>query len=493
MAREILAQVPRTPATMTRTRADGSTWKIDLVTLTQQAAARTGECGTFPRGKITLAWKDGTKLDLGAHQCNHRLCPRCARRRGFRMAGDMAGALKMIEGWGWNSDRTRFATLTIENTDSAEDGITRVMDAWHRTLATKTWGRLIAGGFRAVEIKPGKNEKWNVHLHAILYLWTPAVPYRLIRDAWDKAAGGRYNQRFDTLRNKAKAAPGETKAAAAARYLVKYLVKHEEIRGTRRMPGGLPHMLGAMEGRRLFGAWGLGAAALRIERKERPNWTAQWDRNLTGYSHQGQAPGNATLETPWGTRERIEIPRPPLPAAFSREEIPDQAEPKGTTWTVRRIHVSNPLQTHPWQRLPQNSGRTAAEMKQALDAWIENPRSRGPRPFRWRRWYAAALKEWTPEAAVILGEQIRTPHLGATLWSRIQAPEERYPHPTHPEHIAHQLVAAHAQALRQARRGLREACTTDERRAYLAKMPESIRHHLEEICREEAECHWLYP
>jgi len=336
-----------------------------------------------------------------------------------------------------------------------------------------------------VEIKPGKNELWNVHLHAILYLWTPAVPYALIREAWDRAAGGRFNQRFDSLRNKARGSENESKASAAARYLVKYLVKHEELAGTRRMPGGLPHLLGALEGRRLFGAWGLGAAALRIERTERPRWTGQYDRHLTGYTHEGKPPESATLETPWGTREQISIPLPSLPAAFSRDEVPDQAEAKGTRWTVRRIQVANPLHTHPWHKLPSSNARTAAGMKSAIELWLNNPGSRGPRPFMWRPWYAAAAKTWTDDAAIMLGEQRTTPHLGATLWSRVQAPPASYPPIDHPEHIAHQLISAHAAALRTARRGLHNACTPGERTAYLARMPETIRIHLEEICREQ--------
>lgn len=470
---------------MDRTRKNGTAYQLDLVHLSTSAAARLGDCGSFPRGKITLAWKSGAKLDLGAHQCNHRLCPRCARRRSHGLATDMAGALTMIERWGWTNDRTRFATLTIENTESADEGITRIMDAWHRTLATKTWRRLIAGGFRAVEVKPGKNGLWNVHLHAILYLWTPAVPYALIREAWNRAAGGTYNQRFDSLRNKARGSAKESKASAAARYLVKYLVKHEELAGTRRMPGGLPHLLGALEGRRLFGAWGLGAAALRIERTERPRWTSQYDRHLTGYTSEGQHPESATLETAWGTRERIEIPAPSLPAAFSRDEVPDNAEPKGTRWTVRRIAAANPLEVHPWQKLPAAAARTAAGMRSALEQWLNNPRSRGPRPFRWRPWYADAPKTWTDEAATLLGQHTTTPHLGALLWTRVQAPPQSYPAIDHPEHIAHQMISAHAAALRTARRGLHNACTPAERIAYLARMPAIVRYHLEEICREE--------
>ena len=397
----------------------------------------------------------------------------------------------MIEGWGWKNDRTRFATLTIENTESADEGISRIMEAWHKTLATKTWGRLIAGGFRAVEVKPGKNGRWNVHLHAILYMWIPGIPYALLRGVWDRAAGGTYNQRFDELRNKAKPREGESKGSAAARYLVKYLVKHEELKGTRRMPGGLSHLLGAIEGRRLFGAWGLGAAAMRIERNERPRWTGGWDKHLMGYRKDGELPLSAQVQTPWGIREWISIPMPPLPAAFRAEDVPEQVEAKGSRWTIRKVNAGNPMSIHPWQRIPSASMRSMKGMRTMLEQWLDNPKSRGPKPFRWRAWYQDAGKEWTDDAGVIMGQRVRG-NLGAALWDRVQKPDDRFPGVDHPEHVAHQLVAAYAQAVRTARRFMSDACTDQERVAYLSRLPDSIREHLEEICRESERVRWTY-
>jgi hypothetical protein len=242
----------------------------------------------------------------------------------------------------------------------------------------------------------------------------------------------------------------------------------------------------------LFAAWGLGAAALRIERHERPNWTAQYDRHLTGYNHEGEPPEAAIMETPWGTRERITIPLPPLPAAFNREQIPEQIQPRFGRWTIKRVNTMNPLEAHPWETLPNAATRTAEGMRSMLEEWISNPRSRGPKPFKWRNWYAAAERTWTEQAGAILGRRY-IGQLGAALWENIEKPPDRFPDITHPEHIAHQLVRDHAQALRTARQSLSTACTPDERRAYLARMPESIRHHLEEICREQDEMlSWLH-
>ena len=453
---------------------------LDPIRTGQRAAERLGDCGSFPRGKVTLTWKDGSTLALGSHQCRHRICPRCAKRRGYQLADEMSRVLSLTEAWGWSADRIRFATLTVPNVQNVADGLDQLAEAWHRTLATKTWGRLIAGGFRAFEVKPGRDGKWNAHLHAILFLWTPGVPYELLREAWNKAAGGNYNQQFDELRNKSKPRPGESKAAAAARYLVKYLVKSDEIKTARQAPGGLPHMLAALEGRRMFSAFGLGAAARRLERHERPNWTRIYNRHLEGYHHAGERPESAMLELLTGHRESIEIPLPPLPAAF--REAPDTLEPSPTgAWTVRKVHVRNPLELHPWRKLPSAIRKNAAQHKSALDQWINNPHSRGPRPFRWRGWMDNAPAEWTAAAAALMGTRIEAPNIGSALWENMENPPDRFPRdPRHPESLQNLMSYAVANARRTARELLSNARTPEERAKVLRNLPGDLARHMTE-------------
>lgn len=453
---------------------------MDPESAARRAWERLGDCGSFPRGKVTLSWANGSSMALGSHQCRHRICPRCSRRRGYQLSDEMQRTLKLVDAWGWKADRIRFATLTVPNVENVADGLDQLAEAWHRTLATKTWGRLIAGGFRAFEVKPGRDGKWNAHLHAILFLWTPGVPYELLRQAWNKAAGGNYNQQFDQLRNKAKPREGETKAAAAARYLVKYLVKAEEIKDMRKAPGGIPHMLAALEGRRLFSAFGLGAAARRLERHERPNWTRSYNRHLEGYHHNGERPERATLELLTGHRERIEVPLPPLPQQF--KEAPDSLEPNPAgAWTIRRKAVRNPMEVHPWRRLPSAIRHSAKEHKSALDAWIDNPRSRGPRPFRWRTWMNDAPGEWTAAATALMGERIEAPNIGAALWSNMRNPDDRFPRdPRHPESLQALMGYAVANARRTARELLSNAKTLEDRARVLRNLPADLSAYLTE-------------
>lgn len=477
LALEIISQTRGTQSqSMTKRRVNGEPYTLDTLELARRTAQRMAECGTFPRGKVTLTYPSGKTKALGAHQCNTRICPRCSYRRGKRLGDDMLGALNLIEEWGWRPQRTRFATLTIPNAENADAAIDKIMAAWHRTLATKTWNRLIAGGFRAVEVKPGKDGRWNVHLHAIVFLWTEGVPYKLIRKSWDQAAGGKYNQRYDELRTKARAHPGESKAQAAARYLVKYLVKTEEAKQARKMPGKMPHMLGAIYGRRLFGAWGLGAAALRIERRERPSWERAYNKHLEGYVEDGERPESATLETPW-MNCRIEIPRPALPPAFRLDEVPEQLEPSKTKRTMQRVGVQTPLGIYRWRDLP--SASKLKGKRTELAAWLENSTQRAPARFRWGTWYKSAPRTWTDQAEALLGERTRT-SMGAAIWSRREKPSEGYPDITRPEHIVHQLIKAQREAIHTARAHLCNACTDLERRSYLDRMPEQIRQHLEE-------------
>lgn len=387
-----------------------------------RAVERLNPCGTFPRGKVTLKWAEGTKLELGSHQCRHRACPRCAKRRGHRLADEMAKSLKIIENWGWGSDRVRFATLTIPNCRNVAEGIEQLSQAWHRTLAQKTWGRLVAGGYRAFEVKAGarpNENSWNVHLHAIIFLWIPGVPYKLLRNCWDKANNSEgLNQRFDELRHKAKSRAGESKASAAARYLVKYLAKWEEMRECKAAPGGLPHLLAALQGRRLFGAFGVGAVARKLERTERPAWTSQIDRHLSGYQHEGKRPYEAILESPWAKAQRIEIPSPPMPHGIN--ELSDLLEAKGEAWTVRKVDTARgPLAVHDWKRLPLASVRSRADHESQLEKWLHDPRARGPRPFQWRKWWDGLPKEWTEAARAILGER-QHGSLGGLIWQKIE-------------------------------------------------------------------------
>jgi Replication protein/Transposase zinc-binding domain len=471
-----------------------------------QAVTRLQDCGTFPRGRVTLFYKDGTKKHLGAHQCRHRACPVCGKRRGSKLYSEIAPAVARIQAWGFDWARVRFLTLTLPNTDSVHVGMEALASAWHRFLANPRTRRLIAGGFRCFEVKPGQDGRWNIHLHAIVWTWAVGAPYAVLRQIWDKAArapqGQTFNQRFDELRKKAKPMPGETKASAAARYLVKYLAKLEDLEGAAKAPGGLPHMLAALEGRRMFADFGVGKAARRIHRHESPAWLANLQRHLDGHRNAaGEQPVSAHLDGP-GWKGFVRVPVPPTPAALSEHEIPEQLEKVPAR--IRDVRAGRPLDQYEWKKIPSQGNalkkwlawreirqeareRIRAEsssvraFRRSWRAWREGNAlfETQPDPFRWGSFVTLAPKTWTREAETILGERI-TGTLGAALWSRVLTLDEDAHIPdTDPRHWSGQMVHAVETARRTVARRLYDACP-EERMRLISELPMHIARHFQE-------------
>lgn len=473
-------------------RRDPSAPRLDPHRAATWTAARLERCGSFERGRLVLEWPTGESLNLGAHQCNNRLCPRCGRRRGHKLTEEMEGALNYLEAWGFKGDRIRLATLTVPNTRSVAEGITHLAEAWHRTLAAKSWGSLVAGAFRCFEVKPGKDGRWNVHLHALLFLWRTGAPYAVLRRAWDQAAGGRFNQRFDLIREKAKAKQGQSKANAAARYLVKYLTKVEDSTEARKAPGGLPHLLAALEGRRMFGATGCAAEARRIFQRERPAWTAQLGRSARGFRHAGLAPDRAYLVSRWGEAWEVPIPKPAAPAALrdaSPAEPSEDADPTPARERVTRYDLTNPLDSYDWRKLP-----THRWNPETWEAWAEGRRysmlrtkteHTNPKPFRWRRWRKAAPVEWTQYAHNTLGERHRG-SLGALLWQKVAPPDEGpATDPRSPNHLHQVILSAFQDAKRTLARQVHTAHTWPERHQVIFGREFPLPHHLTRIFVED--------
>jgi len=486
----------------------GEKRELDPRTVGIKAALRLAECGTYPRGKITLYYRGGERQELGAHQCGHRACPRCGKRRGRRLGASMALALERIKEWGWKSDRIRFATLTIPNQDNAAEGIRLISEAWHRMLANRRFSSLIAGGFRCYEVKAGKDGRWNIHLHAILYLWAQGIPYATIREVWDRAAkndsGTSYNQRFDELRKKAKPRPGESKDAAAARYLTKYLAKWEDIEQTRNAPGGLPHMLAALEGRRMFSAWGIGAASRKIARLEKPEWMERLEVSMVGYQQGGESPIAAELDSPWLGRHSIPVPIPSIHPALERDQVSELTEPTGEK--ILTVDSGNPLHRNArnvslmpttrttlrdWlgykdiarrtrERLTLEA-RSQAEFRRAWRAWRSaNPAPPMPQQFRWTPFVTGAKREWTPRAETLMGQQVRGT-LGAMLWTKVRPTEPGLHIPiTDRRSWLGQMQDGYRIAIATAREHLKNKFTLEQRSEYLQTLPAHIAAHWRE-------------
>jgi hypothetical protein len=327
----------------------------------------------------------------------------------------MARSLEHLQNaWTFGPNHLRFATFTIPNVRNIAEGIEWIAEAWHRALATKTWGRLVAGGFRTWEVKPGKDGKWNVHLHAILVLWSGRVPYETLRGIWDQAARLKCNIRFDELRG-IKARNGRSKAASVAAYITKYLVKVEDLAACGNAPGGLPHLTAALENRRLFGAFGCAAIARRWIRTQRPRWMEQTTRAMLGYRDpDGFPPIAAFIESSDGQQVEAPIPRPQPPACLNLEALDTHP---GFTPEDTAQEWNNPgpktAGLFPWRKVPKTQAEADARAATARTlrglALAEPDAARAallralarsiapPQAFRWGRWWNATSPSTTQD------------------------------------------------------------------------------------------------
>lgn len=286
-----------------------------------------GPYGPGPGQVLKLAFQGGETRYMGTLRCRHKLCGPCQRIRGGKLAAEMGEALEFLhQAWRFGPGRIRFATFTVPNVENIAEGFDWLAESWHKILAGKTWGKMVAGGFRCFEVKPGKDGKWNVHLHAIMALWNPEVSYAKMHELWDKATGVRKaNLRFDQLR-RVKGRNGKSKAQAVAAYIAKYLVKFEDVAGVEKAPGGLAHLADALQGRRMWGAWGVAAVARKWIRQAKPVWMKRAHEWINGYrGEQGQPLESVELvDTSTGESLPMEGARPW--AALFDGEPPDQIE-----------------------------------------------------------------------------------------------------------------------------------------------------------------------
>ena len=410
----------------------------------------------------------------------------------------MERAVSQIEAWRFGQHHVRLATLTIPNQANVSEGIGKLSEAWHRMLANRRFSRLVAGGFRCFEAKPGKDGLWNVHLHAIFYLWAPGIPYDVLRQCWDTAAqnktGTSFNQRFDELRKAARPKQGESKVSAAARYLVKYLAKFEDLKDAQSAPGGLPHYVAALEGRRMFASWGIGAIARRKVKREKPAWTEQIRKHIEGYRKNGAAPVAAEIDTPWG-KAGVPIPFPSMPERIDAESLPDQVEPG--QWQPVKVKTAQPMERHKGLHLlPKTKkslsdwlGYEESKAKARERIWSEEPGTRAeksrnwkawkgnniapelPEPFKWQAFWTMAPKEWTTEAAMLLGERTSS-NLGALLWSKVKPSDAiGSPDTTDPRNLENVLHHAVRDARRTIERHISRFPRIEQRLEYMETMP----------------------
>jgi hypothetical protein len=145
----------------------------------QAAVARCGKSAWVVRDKETgRHW-------VQAETCQQRFCPACARTRARKASEKIAGlmAAQSVQRW-------QFVTLTMLHSHAPlERQLKNLVASFRRLRQTRLWRTHVAQSLAVVEItRNSQTDEWHPHLHVIAA--TQFVPWKPLRDAWNKASKG---------------------------------------------------------------------------------------------------------------------------------------------------------------------------------------------------------------------------------------------------------------------------------------------------------------
>ncbi len=242
-------------------------------------AENVAACGDWQAVRVCAGCGFPARIGISSN-CDHRLCPYCARARSSRAAKKVEALLPRFK------HRPKFLTLTIRSLPNLDRGHISWLGACWRKLLRRKVMEDCQGGVRSVEVtwnpEGAKRSKrtgevynseggWHLHLHALVDM--PFVPHAEIQAAWSELTGDPDGSWVDVR----AVAVGQEHSAACE--VAKYVAKGVELLAGGRAfgvertgPELVDEFLKAVAGRRLiqpFGhLWGVGD--LEAEEKEEP-------------------------------------------------------------------------------------------------------------------------------------------------------------------------------------------------------------------------------
>lgn len=180
--------------------------------------------------------------------CRDRLCPRCQRQRGYKMASRVLELVRRM-------NARRFCTLTLKSTDAPlAEQLDRMIAAFRHLRRLAVWRRYVAGGVWAIEVTYNpQTGQWHPHLHIIMD--GHFFPHAELKQAWLDATG---DSSVVDLR-------AVSDARDAARYIATYVGKLADLR---EIPADrIAEYARALHRRRLSGTFGT-SHAQSLEHKD---------------------------------------------------------------------------------------------------------------------------------------------------------------------------------------------------------------------------------
>lgn len=138
-------------------------------------AARINECTKHPAIKLD---ETGRAL-LSLARCRDRLCPHCARHRGYQAAKKSTDLIRRM-------NAPRFLTLTRAHSEKPLVEQVDELMSWFRELRkTPLWKTKVTGGIYTLELtRNQKRNEWHPHLHIVFD--GQFLPHSDVRDAWQQ-------------------------------------------------------------------------------------------------------------------------------------------------------------------------------------------------------------------------------------------------------------------------------------------------------------------
>jgi len=96
--------------------------------------------------------------------CGLRICPECSKRRASKLYRRYLKIFKSLLGKGILS----LLTLTVRNCDSISQGLEKLKKGWEKFRRRSYFKSRVLGGIFVVEVKIGKDGKYNLHAHILL-------------------------------------------------------------------------------------------------------------------------------------------------------------------------------------------------------------------------------------------------------------------------------------------------------------------------------------
>lgn len=220
------------------------------------SAARMEVCGSYVY--VCQCASCQAKHYAGAHRCYKRFCQECAHHRSLTYVAKMMERIIPLTEQGYVP---HMLTFTIRDQENLGNQIERLKTAWRtvqhddKTLRKKFKERLV-GGFRAFEVKIGKNSgMWHAHMHALI-LTPPGQfqkDYDWLQPAWKNATCGDGSIEIHKINKRKGQAHGILKAVIET---AKYLTSPDKIT-TSMTDDRFQEMYLYMKGFRAVNSWGL--------------------------------------------------------------------------------------------------------------------------------------------------------------------------------------------------------------------------------------------